>query len=68
MASIMAYLDANPSAADTLDGIHDAWLGGAAPREAVEEAVEELVERELVTPRSLPDGSVLFARAAHRAS
>ncbi|HTN54085.1 MAG TPA: hypothetical protein VML50_16880 [Anaeromyxobacter sp.] len=68
MASIVAYLTVNPSAADTLDGIHAVWLGGAATRETVEAAVEALVVRGAMVCRTLPDGSVLFAGPSHPGS
>ncbi|HET6438794.1 MAG TPA: hypothetical protein VFG59_12070 [Anaeromyxobacter sp.] len=65
MKSIIAYLAANPSAADTIDGIVEVWVHGAATREAVEEAVDHLVAQGTVLRTSLPDGSALFSGSAH---
>jgi len=61
--TIQAYLDANPAAADTLDGIAGAWLGGCFARGRVEEALEHLVRRGAMAIRILPDESALFSRA-----
>ena len=68
MASITAHLAANPSAADTLDGILENWIQGAATRAAVEAALDELVARGAVVRTDLPDGSALFSGAAHPGS
>lgn len=61
-ASIMAYLSANPAAADTSGGIQAIWLGGHASLDAVEAALEELIACGALVRRALPDGSTLFAR------
>ncbi len=64
MKTIVAYLAANPSAADTIDGIVEIWVGGTATRDAIEEAVDELVAHGALQRTDLPDGSALFSGAA----
>ncbi len=62
--AILAHLGDNPEAADTVDGIQRAWLGGAAALDEVEDAIELLVAQGLVVRRLLPDGGVLYAGPA----
>ncbi len=64
--AIVKYLDRNPAAADTLEGIQSIWLGGGVSRAEVERAIKALVAQGIVVPRPLPDGSILYAGAAKR--
>lgn len=60
---ILGYLQANPEAADTFEGINQVWLSGfngRAARVEVEQALQELVEGRLLVMRILPDGSGLY--------
>lgn len=65
--AIVYYLQRNPGAADTVDGIMRWWLPEqyqATERKTVEEALNRLVVRKLVKRRVLPEGTILCAGAA----
>lgn len=64
VARITTYLGANPGAADTLEGVRGVWLDGQAAAGLVQEALELMVLEGLLSSRTLPDGSVLFADGA----
>jgi len=62
---ILNYLQRNPSAADSLEGVMNWWLpqayeNGDAAR--IEQALEQLVAEGLVKKISLLDGTVLYRR------
>jgi hypothetical protein len=62
---ILAYLDAHPQAADSLEGIVLWWLPRqrfVEARERIQESLDELVERGLVKRTQLPDGTVLYGK------
>lgn len=59
--SILAHVASNPGAADTAEGIRQAWLSGAAAAGEVELALARLVREGALVARVLPDGSVLFS-------
>ncbi len=61
MESIVAHVASNAGAADTADGIRQAWLSGAATAAEVDLALERLVADGALVARALPDGSVLFS-------
>jgi hypothetical protein len=62
---ILDYLSTHPSAADTVEGITRWWLG-LSPCEpdtkAVEEALEDLVEMNIVRKTWKGDGQAIYAR------
>jgi hypothetical protein len=62
---ILAYLNAHPRAADSLDGIVSWWL--SRPRyqayDRIQESLDELVETGLVERICLADGSVLYGKS-----
>jgi hypothetical protein len=63
--TIQRYLDVNPEAADSAEGIRRWWLPPALAEEspgAVEEALDRLVAAGVIQPRPLPDGRVLYAK------
>jgi len=60
---IVDYLERNPDAADTLDGIAQWWIQHErieARVEEVAEVLEDLRQKEIVTARSLGNGNTLF--------
>jgi hypothetical protein len=59
---ITAYLAANPSAADTVEGIASWWLGQRASEERVQDALDLLVDRQLVVCHRSSDGHLLYGR------
>ncbi len=65
--AIVAYLAANPLAADSIEGIARWWLvpgaGGGPTRGDVEQAVAALVARGLLREVRLSDGSVIYQGA-----
>jgi hypothetical protein len=58
------YVDVNPAAADTVDGIARWWLARPVqpPLRDVEAALDALIRRGVLTRRSLPDGNSVYAR------
>lgn len=63
---IMQYLVSHPHAADTVAGIKNWWLSGAAAGRSdndVETAVRVLVQRGMLECRTLPDGVRIYARS-----
>jgi hypothetical protein len=60
------YIDAHPSAADTVDGIARWWLAGPMqpPVRQVEAALDALIRRGVLARRLLPDGNSVYVRAA----
>lgn len=62
---IEAYLAEHPDAADTVGGICEWWLAGAAER-AVQQALDDLVERGVVRRQENPGGLPVYSRAARR--
>jgi hypothetical protein len=63
--TILAYLDAHPEAADTVDGIRQWWLAAGAERSPadVQAALDLLVERGLVARVEQPGVPPLYRRA-----
>jgi hypothetical protein len=62
---IQRYLDLNPEAADSAEGIRRWWLPAALAEESprtVEEALDRLVAAGVIDRRPLPDGRVLYAK------
>lgn len=62
---IRRYLDAHPDAADTVDGVLQWWLSGAAAsvaRETVAQALDILVARGEIGRRAHADGTVIYTR------
>jgi len=62
---ILAYLDAHPQAADSLEGIVLWWLPRqrfVEARARIQESLEQLVDRGLVERTHLPDGTVLYGK------
>jgi hypothetical protein len=63
--TIQRYLEVNPDAADSAEGIRRWWLPPALAEESpgtVEEALDRLVAAGVITRRPLPDGRVLYAK------
>jgi len=63
--TIRRYLEVNPDAADSAEGIRRWWLPPALAEESpgtVEEALDRLVAAGVITRRPLPDGRVLYAK------
>ena len=64
--AIVVYLAHHPCAADNEDGIAQWWLpdmGVDVPLTVVRQALQRLLQRQVVTSTTLPDGSVI-SRAA----
>lgn len=64
--AIVAYLARHPCAADNEDGIAQWWLpdmGVDVPLTVVRQALQGLLQRQVVTSTALPDGSVIFRAA-----
>lgn len=62
--AVLAYLDAHPEAADTLDGIITWWLPlqrYEIERVRIEHALAHLVELGVLRRDRLPDGAELYA-------
>jgi hypothetical protein len=62
---IERYLDAHPNASDTLQGVRDWWLAGLGRTlgaDAIQRALDLLVESRVLEPRPIP-GGVLYVRA-----
>jgi hypothetical protein len=58
------YVAAHPTASDTIAGIRRWWLIPAPSEEdasLLESALEHLVDRGVMTKRTLPDGNVAFS-------
>jgi hypothetical protein len=63
--TIEAYLDVNPDAADSAEGIARWWLPPALAEESpatIEDALERLVTAGVVRRQPMPDGRVLYAK------
>jgi len=58
---ILDYVDHNPTAADTADGVYDVWLGGRRSLRRVIAALDRLVASGALVSRELPDGRILFS-------
>jgi len=67
--AVLRYLDANPNAADTAEGIHEWWLNrelASARKEQVRRALERLVAQGTLERRLLTGGQVLYASPSGR--
>jgi hypothetical protein len=67
---ILRYLLAHPQAADTLEGIIAWWLPKPhrkMAREQVQQALDHLIARGLVTKTILANGSAVYASTARKA-
>jgi hypothetical protein len=64
--AIISHLERNPLAADTAKGIADFWLPGEPGDQLplVVAALEQLTSLGLVDAESLPDGTVIYRKAA----
>ena len=62
VAKLLAYVEQNPDAADTVDGVSRRWLphDKAASRDEVLHALEKLVEEGRLVKRTSPDGRCFF--------
>jgi len=63
-AMVERYLAAHPTASDTVAGIHRWWLPPTSADEdagLLDQALERLIGRGLMTKRALPDGHVIFS-------
>jgi Fe2+ or Zn2+ uptake regulation protein len=64
--AILHYLQSNPNAADTLDGIMNWWLSEQGyeqvSAESVYQALERLIAERVVKKVSLINGAVLYKR------
>jgi len=68
---ILAYLNAHPRAADSLDGIVSWWLSRQRfeqARDRIQGSLDGLVERGLVERICLADGSVLYGKSQARST
>jgi Fe2+ or Zn2+ uptake regulation protein len=66
---ILRYLRTHPKAADTVDGVVDWWLPSQRyemARERVQQALDHLVARGLVTKTILANGKVVYASTAKK--
>jgi hypothetical protein len=64
---ILAYLEAHQAAADSLEGIVAWWLPRqryVEARDLIQESLNRLVARGLIKTTRLPDGTVLYCKAA----
>lgn len=60
--AISAYVEANPYAADSQEGITRWWLRGQVYKEdVVHKALETLVKHGLLKRQINPDGAVIYA-------
>ena len=62
---ILSYLRNHPNAADTLDGILNWWLPRQryeTEQQRIEQGLEDLVNRGLVSKKVLSDGTILYLR------
>ena len=60
---ILHYLQKNPSAADSLEGVMNWWLSpayGKVDAARIEQALEQLIAEGLVRKTALVDGTVLY--------
>jgi hypothetical protein len=63
--TIQRYVEVNPDAADSAEGIRRWWLPPGLAEESpatVEEALDRLVAAGVISRRPLPDGRVLYAK------
>jgi hypothetical protein len=62
MKAVLAYLRAHPRARDTACGILQWWLPrtSAIQLSQVEEALERLVEAEMIRSKTVPGGAVVY--------
>ena len=61
---ILAYLNSNPSAKDTLEGITEWWLSRGKIEEAVKDvanAISWLVAKGFVLQQQLPDSTTIYS-------
>jgi aryl-alcohol dehydrogenase-like predicted oxidoreductase len=63
--AILRHIQANPLAADTLDGIYRSWLppGLEFTHKEIAEALDELVAKGRMSARLLPGGATLYQAA-----
>jgi hypothetical protein len=62
---ILRYLDAHSDAADTAEGISQWWVARQRyqdSKDAVERALAELVQQNLVKRTTLADGTVIYSK------
>lgn len=58
---LVAYWQANPLAGDTAEGIHQWWIGRTAvTRQALDEALQQLVRQGRVTVAQAADGRIRY--------
>jgi uncharacterized lipoprotein YddW (UPF0748 family) len=65
---VARYIADHPNAADTVEGIRSWWIAADmrdASRAEVQAAVDSLVSHGTLSHTALPDGTPLYARAAH---
>ena len=63
-SEIMAYLEANPNATDTLDGVTNWWLGPRVARyakEEVQKALDSLVNEGKVSRKVVAGGDTVYS-------
>jgi hypothetical protein len=68
---ILAYLNAHPRAADSLDGIVSWWLSRhrfEQARDRIQDGLDKLVERGLVERICLADGGILYGKSQARST
>ena len=66
VAAIEAYLERHPEAADSADGIARWWLARDGMEDCVEDvraALARLLDRGVVTARTLPSGERIYSAA-----
>ncbi|HEX6975519.1 MAG TPA: hypothetical protein VF147_14035 [Vicinamibacterales bacterium] len=64
---ILAYLEAHPSAADSLEGIVSWWLPRqryVEARDLIQRSLDRLVDSGRIVTTRLPDGTVLYRKPA----
>lgn len=64
---IERYIEDHPRSKDSLDGIRSWWLTEGTVSTApgkVQEAVDRLVEKGVLTREVLPDGAIIYAKRA----
>jgi hypothetical protein len=65
--AIARYCAEHPNAADSVDGVRRWWLADPAiPLADLEEALDAMVEREMLDVRRLPDGTKVYFNRAPR--
>jgi len=65
-AEVLGYLDEQPNAADSIEGIRQWWLMQRMAKYSlrrVQQAVEELEAAHLIERRALADGRMVYAKA-----